>query len=63
MQILIKKQFSHPVLGKLKENDVINIQDNDGVPLELFWRNRIRDIEIDNAIETIEIVKTKKNKE
>lgn len=60
MQILIKKQFSHPVLGKLKENDVINIQDNDGVPLELFWRNRIRDIEIDNAIE---IVKTKKNKE
>lgn len=60
MQIIIKKQFSHPVLGKLKENDVINIQDNDGVPLELFWRNRIRDIEIDNAIE---IVKTKKNKE
>lgn len=60
MQILIKKQFSHPVLGRLKENDVINIQDNDGVPLELFWRNRIRDIEIDNAIE---IVKTKKNKE
>jgi len=60
MQILIKKQFSHPVLGKLKENDVINIQDNDGVPLELFWRNRIRDIEVDNAIE---IVKTKKNKE
>lgn len=48
------------MLGKLKENDVINIQDNDGVPLELFWRNRIRDIEIDNAIE---IVKTKKNKE
>ena len=60
MQLKIKKNFSYQG-EKLKEGQVVEIQDNDGVPVDLFWRNRLRDLPIDNAIEIVKT--TNKNKE
>ena len=52
---------------KLKINNVkgyagvVTVQtDSAGVPLERFWRNRIKDAEADNCVE---IVKAKKDKQ
>ena len=59
MKIKILKSFKDPKLGILKEGEEIQIETIDNVPTSQFWRNRLKDSVIDNAIE---IVKTKKNK-
>ena len=59
MIIKILKQIKEPKLGILKEGEEIEIEDIDGLPTSQFWRNRLKDSIIDNAIETI---KTKKLK-
>ncbi len=59
MIIKILKQIKDPELGILKEGEEIEIETIDNVPTSQFWRNRLKDSVIDNAIE---IIKTKKNK-
>jgi len=59
MIIKILKNFNHPKLGVLKEGQEIEIETLDDVPTSQFWRNRLKDSVIDNAIE---IIKTKKGK-
>ena len=59
MIIKILKSFNHPKLGILKEGQEIEIETLDDVPTSQFWRNRLKDSVIDNAIE---IIKTKKGK-
>ena len=62
MIIKILKQIKEPKLGNLIiffEFILIEIEDIDGLPTSQFWRNRLKDSIIDNAIETI---KTKKLK-
>jgi len=59
MIIKILKQIKDPKLGILKEGEEIEIETIDNVPTSQFWRNRLKDSVIDNAIE---IIKTKKNK-
>lgn len=65
MKIILKQDLRTPT-GKLKSGDeVIVACDKDGVPLDNFWRNRVKDSEIDNAIEIVnevEIIKTKNKK-
>lgn len=56
MQIKLNIDLKTPK-GLLKKDSIINIEDIDGTPTELFWRNRIKDSAIDNCIE---IVLTKK---
>jgi len=59
MIIKILKEIKDPKLGVLKEGEEIQIETIDNVPTSQFWRNRLKDSIIDNAIE---IIKTKKNK-
>ena len=59
MKIKILKSFKNPELGLLKEGQEIEIESLDDVPTSQFWRNRLKDSVIDNAIE---IIKTKKEK-
>lgn len=50
-------------LKNLKPGAIINIQtDKDGVPLERYWRDRLRDSEIDNCVEIVD-AKKKERKE
>ena len=59
MIIKILKQIKDPELGILKEGEEIEIETIDELPISQFWRNRLKDSVIDNAIE---IIKTKKLK-
>jgi len=59
MKIKILKSFNDPKLGLLKEGQEIEIESLDDVPTSQFWRNRLKDSVIDNAVE---IIKTKKEK-
>jgi len=59
MKIKILKSFKDPKLGPLKEGEEIEIETIDELPMSQFWRNRLKDSVIDNAIE---IIKIKKNK-
>jgi hypothetical protein len=65
MNIKILKSFNDPKLGLLKEGQEIEIETIDELPISQFWRNRLKDSVIDNAVEIIktnEIIKTKKEK-
>jgi len=59
MNIKILKSFNDPKLGLLKEGQEIEIETIDELPISQFWRNRLKDSIIDNAVE---IIKTKKEK-
>jgi len=59
MNIKILKSFNDPKLGLLKEGQEIEIETIDELPISQFWRNRLKDSVIDNAVE---IIKTKKEK-
>jgi hypothetical protein len=65
MKIILKQNLRTPN-GLLKTGDEIVIAcDDNNLPLDNFWRNRLKDSEIDNAIEIVkenEIVKTKTKK-
>ena len=53
---------------KLKVNNVkgfsgtIEIEDSNGIPVERFWRNRLKDAEIDNCCEVIDETKPSERK-
>ena len=53
---------------KLKINNVrgysgiIDVADNNGIPVERFWRNRLKDAGIDNCVEVVK-PRAKKTKE
>lgn len=59
IKIKILKEFKTPDFGLLKQGSEIEIEDYEGEATSQFWRNRIADAKIDNAIE---IIKTKKDK-
>lgn len=42
-----------------KKDSIIEVEDIDNIPTDLFWRNRLKDSAIDNCVE---IVLTKKDK-
>lgn len=59
----IKIKFNQDLrtpFGLFAKDQEIEIEAKNGVPLQHFWRNRIRDAEIDNAIEIINNKKDKK---
>jgi hypothetical protein len=66
-ELRINKSISTPI-GKKVKGDTISIQcDVNGMPLDLFWRNRIKDSAIDHCVEFVEkqkpiITKKKKDK-
>jgi hypothetical protein len=66
MKIKINSKIRNYKIG-----ETIEIEDLDGIPTDIFWRNRLNDSKIDNCIEVIttqetisteEILLTKKGK-
>ena len=42
-------------LMNYKEGDIVDIKSNSGVPLDRYWRRRIKDSKIDNCISIIPV--------
>jgi hypothetical protein len=63
MQIKLNQNLKTPQ-GQLLEGTIIEINDEHGVPTDLFWRNRLKDSAIDNCIEVMDqvILTQKKSK-
>lgn len=60
MQIKLNQNLRTPQ-GQLLKDTIIEINDEDGVPTDLFWRNRLKDSAIDNCIEVInQVISTQK---
>ena len=59
MRIKLNQNLNTPK-GKLNKDDIIEIDDINGEPVDHFWRNRLKDSAIDNCIEVI--LTTKKDK-
>ena len=55
MQIKLNQNLKTPQ-GQLLKDTIIEINDENGVPTDLFWRNRLKDSAIDNCIEVIDQV-------
>jgi hypothetical protein len=50
----IRIKIKKPFLGYKEDSIVFVLCDNSGLPLEKFWRDRIRDKELDDCVEVIE---------
>lgn len=60
MQIKLNQNLRTPQ-GQLLKDAIIEINDENGVPTDLFWRNRLKDSAIDNCIEIIDqVISTQK---
>lgn len=55
MQIKLNQNLRTPQ-GQLVKDAIIDINDEDGVPTDLFWRNRLKDSAIDNCIQVVDQV-------
>ena len=52
---------SDVILNGVKPGSTIMVKaDKDGVPLDRYWRNRLRDAGMDGAVEVVKSVTTKK---
>lgn len=56
MKIKIKSKALATVLG-YKQNDIIDIECRQGVPVSKEWRNRIKDSVIDDCVEIVKLKK------
>jgi hypothetical protein len=52
MKLKLNQDLKTPK-GKLVKDSIIEIADIDGVPLDKFWRNRLKDSVIDNCVEIV----------
>ena len=60
MQIKLNQNLRTPQ-GQLSKDTIIEINDENGVPTDLFWRNRLKDSAIDNCIEIVnQVISTQK---
>lgn len=60
MQIKLNQNLKTPQ-GQLLKDAIIEINDENGVPTDLFWRNRLKDSAIDNCIEVVDqVISTQK---
>ena len=57
MKLQINQNLSTPQ-GKLLKGSIIEVKNENNIPLDKFWRNRIKDSQIDNCVSII----TKSNK-
>jgi hypothetical protein len=55
MTSLLKKILVNSNLGRFKKGEVVTIEvDQDGIPKDHFWRNRLNDAAIDNCVSIVE---------
>ncbi len=55
LPIKINKNF-----GSYKAGTIIKVRQQNGIPLDEYWRKRIRDSEIDDCVTVIQPVEKKK---
>ena len=58
----MKIKLNTPMKGYEAGREVTIECDSSGVPLEKFWRRRLRDAKIDNCVEVIKSSKPKQEK-
>lgn len=58
----MKLKLNQPMKGYEAGREVVVQTDANGVPLEKFWRRRIRDAKIDNCVEVVKPSKPKREK-
>jgi len=58
----MKVKLNQPMQGYETGREVTIECDRSGVPLEKFWRRRLKDAKIDNCVEVIKSSKPKKEK-
>lgn len=58
----MKLKLNQPMAGYEAGREVTIQTDRNGVPLEKFWRRRIRDAKIDNCVEVVKPSKPKREK-
>lgn len=56
----IKLKLNQPMQGYEAGRQVTVQTDSAGVPLEKFWRRRMRDSKIDNCVELVKPTRSKK---
>lgn len=59
----MKIKLNQPMAGYEAGREVTIQTDRAGVPLEKFWRRRLKDAEIDNCVEVVNASKSKKSKQ
>ena len=60
MKLKLNQDLRTPKGKKLKGSIVDLECDKNSIPLDFFWRSRLKDSEIDNCVEIIPQTKTKK---
>jgi len=40
--------------GKFIPGTIINVRHNNGIPLDKYWRDRVRDSQVDNCVTVIQ---------
>ena len=60
MKLKLNQDLSTPK-GKLLKGAIINLEcDVNKIPLDIFWRKRLKDSAIDNCVEVVSQSKSKK---
>ena len=57
----IRLKLNSPMAGFEARREVTIQTDRSGVPLEKFWRRRLKDAETDNCVEVVKASKPKKD--
>jgi hypothetical protein len=60
MILKLNQDLRTPYGFKMKDEIIEVIGDSENVPLDLFWRNRLKDSAVDNCVSIVE--ETKKSK-
>jgi hypothetical protein len=60
MKLKLNQDLRTPQGKKLKGSIVTLECDSNSIPLDFFWRSRLKDSKIDNCLEIINQTKTKK---
>lgn len=58
----MKLRLNQPLAGYEVGREVTIQTDRNGVPLEKFWRRRLKDARIDNCVEVVKPSKPKREK-
>lgn len=58
----MKLKLNQPLAGYEVGREVTIQTDRNGVPLEKFWRRRLKDAKIDNCVEVVKPSKPKREK-
>lgn len=59
MKHRIKLKLNNDLAGKKSGAEIFVDTDNEGIPLEHYWRNRLADAEIDNCVSILEDINYK----